>query len=172
MPACDNFKIRVLQYPEFHSWSDGAGQGTAQHTLALKPLPSWADILCSHAHFKWSPSWGRCFPGYLGILYWIFLFSPRDLETLAGLILLLLFPLSFDLIFNKKMLVSDLQALLNQAIRTQVLCGSFQNDFCIAIVSRKRRLKGMATWFHSCVQCWQTEAKSALLPYPTFRRVM
>lgn len=48
MPACDNFKIWVLQCPEFHSWSNGAGQGTAQHTLALKPLTSWADILCTH----------------------------------------------------------------------------------------------------------------------------
>lgn len=75
MPACDNFKIQVLQSPDFHSWSDGTGQGIAQHTLALKPLTCWADILCSHAHVKWSPSWERCFPGYLGVLYWIFPFS-------------------------------------------------------------------------------------------------
>lgn len=68
MPACDNFKIQVLQCPDSHSWSNGAGQATAQNTLALKPLTCWADILSSHAHVKQSPSWGRCFPGYLGIL--------------------------------------------------------------------------------------------------------
>lgn len=79
MPPCDNFKKGVLQCPDFHSWSDGAGQGIAQHTLALKPLTCWDDILCSHAQLKWSPSWGWCFPGYLGILCWIFPFYPRDL---------------------------------------------------------------------------------------------
>ena len=31
MPACDNFKIWVLQHPDSHSWRDGAGQGAAQH---------------------------------------------------------------------------------------------------------------------------------------------
>lgn len=54
MPVCDNFKIQVLQCPDSHSWSNGAGQGTAQNILALKPLTCWADILCSHADVKWN----------------------------------------------------------------------------------------------------------------------
>lgn len=76
MPACDNFKIWVLQCPDSHSWRDGAGQGAEQHTQMLDTLACQADISCSHAHVKWVPSWETCCLGYLGIL--CFLGYPRN----------------------------------------------------------------------------------------------